>query len=633
MIEIALTNIEKYYGANQILNGVTFEVHQGERVALLGENGAGKSTLFKIIAGIEGYEGGERSVRKGASLGLLEQIPKFPADDTVRDVLYSVFREVLAIQVDMSRLEVEMAGGFSTKTVEQYGKLQELFESRGGYEIDGQIERVCAGLKIGSEWLGKPFRCLSGGEQTRIQLARLILQSTDILLLDEPTNHLDMSSIEWLEEFLRTYRGTVVLISHDRYFLDQVVSRVVDLVGGRAEIYQGNFSSYAREKAQRYQSQLQHYEDEQKKIRQLETAAKRMHEWAKMADNPSMHRQAFAIEKRVERMVKTEKPVVTKGMANRFSGTAFSGQEVITARQLRMAYDEKTVLDGVDFLVRKGERVAVLGDNGSGKSTLLKLITGELPAGSGVVKLGESIRYAYLPQVIYFSNPSATVLETVRYELAQDEYQARGRLAQFNFRNEAVFKKVATLSGGEKCRLKLCLLMGEELNLLLLDEPTNHLDILSREWLEGALDDFNGAMVFISHDRFFVNRFATRIVELKNGLVKNFDGNYDFYRARCKQQLQVEATPEESLPAQKGPGKEQKKNEYLKKGVVVNPKPEERYKTEELIGEWEAKLALVDEEMRLNGNDSEKLLLLYKERQAIEGELNRLYELWVENDY
>lgn len=297
MIEIALADLEKYYGSNHILKGVTFEVYQGERLALLGENGAGKSTLFKILAGIEAYDAGQLAVRKGASLGLLEQIPIFPMADTVREALYSVFREVLAIRVEMTRLEKEMAGGVSPKILEQYGKLQERFESQKGYSIDEQIQRVCAGLRIPPDWLGKPFHCLSGGEQTRLQLARLILQLPDILLLDEPTNHLDLSSIEWLEEFLCAFRGTVILISHDRYFLDRVVGRVVDLVGGKAEIYQGNFSAYAREKAERYQNQLQHYQNEQKKIRQLETAAKRMHEWAKMADNPAMHRQASTSKK------------------------------------------------------------------------------------------------------------------------------------------------------------------------------------------------------------------------------------------------------------------------------------------------------------------------------------------------
>lgn len=627
MIEIALTDIEKYYGANQILKGVTFEVHQGERLALLGENGAGKSTLFKILAGIEGYDAGQLAVRKGVSLGFLEQIPMFPVADAVREVLYSVFREVFAIRVEMTHLEKEMASGVSPKILEQYGRLQELFESQNGYSIDEQIQRVCVGLRIPPDFLGKPFHCLSGGEQTRIQLARLILQSPDILLLDEPTNHLDLSSIEWLEEFLCAFRGTVILISHDRYFLDRVVGRVVDLVGGKAEIYQGNFSDYAREKTERYQSQLQHYEDEQKKIRQLETAAKRMHEWAKMADNPAMHRQAFNIEKRIERMAKTEKPVATKQMVNHFSGTSFSGQEVINVRQLTKVYGENTVLRECDFRVRKGERVAVLGDNGSGKSTLLKVIVGELLSDSGKVKIGESVRYAYLPQVITFSAPSATVLETVRCELRQDEYQARLRLSKFNFRNEAVFKKVEALSGGEKSRLKLCLLMRDELNLLLMDEPTNHLDIVSREWLEGALDEFDGTMVFVSHDRYFVNRFATRIVELNNGLLNNFDGNFDFYRSRCKQQLQAELASKEPMSAPKGPSKEQKRNEHVKKGVAYK-KPEEIYKAEELIVEWEAKLALVDEAMRLNGNDSEKLMLLYEERQAIENELNRVYELW-----
>jgi ATP-binding cassette, subfamily F, member 3 len=620
MIEIALNNVEKYYGANHVLKGATFEINEGERVALLGENGAGKSTLFKILTGSEGYDNGERILRKGASIGFLEQIPEFPVGYTVREVLYSAFQEVLAIHNEMSYLEKLMANSATGEILEKYGRLQELFESQNGYSIEEQISRVCQGLKIVQGWCDQEFNSLSGGEKTRVKLAQLILQSPNILLLDEPTNHLDLSSIEWLENFLNDYQGTIFLISHDRYFLDKLVNRVLELVHGKIDNYQGNFTNYVREKEERYQNQLNRYEAEQKKIEQLEAAAKRMHEWAKMADNPALHRQAFSIEKRVERLAKTEKPPVVKGMENRFVESAFSGQAVIMTQRVSKAYNQKIVLHGCDLSVRKGERVAVFGDNGSGKSTFLKILIGEITPDSGLVKVGTSIRYGYLPQVVSFQEPAATVLELLRKELRESEYQVRRCLAKFNFRNEDIFKTVGKLSGGEKTRLKLCLLMQRELNLLLLDEPTNHLDIASRQWLEEALTQFQGTMLFVSHDRYFVNRFATRIIELNQGLIDDFSGDYECYKLKKAEVLIKKSTRTQW-------GKEPSKASPKELSTI---KPLDlRKKLETDILALEAKLNLMDEQIQLSSNDCERLMVLAKEREAIESKINDLYEQWV----
>jgi ATP-binding cassette, subfamily F, member 3 len=618
MIEIAVNNMVKYYGANQVLQGVSLEIRQGERVALLGNNGAGKSTLFRIIAGKEEYDQGELMIRKGVSVGYLEQNPDYTADVMVGELLYTVYGEVYAIHQEMNRLERLMEDNVSGEMLAKYGRLQQTFESRNGYVLDEQVNRVCRNLKIDQDWLAKKIQSLSGGEKTRVMLARLLLQSPEILLLDEPTNHLDVSSIEWLEEFLTGYCGTVVLISHDRFFLDQVVGRVAELIEGRVELYQGNFTYYAREKEERYRNNLKHYEDEQRQIQRLEVAAKRMHEWAKAADNPNMHRQAFSIEKRIARMAKTEKPLSEKLLKKQFSDYSFSGSELIYLQELIKSFNGQPVLRGLDLLVRKGERVAVLGANGSGKSTLLKIITGELVPDSGVVKIGTSIRYAYLPQMVTFLNPELTMLETVRTELRNSEEQARRILAQFNFRAEAVKKPTGTLSGGEKSRLKLCLLMQRDINLLLLDEPTNHLDIASRQWLEAALDDFEGAIVFVSHDRYFINRFATRIAELNQGVFRDFHGNYDFYKGQ-KQELAFE----KPLPS------ERETRKILKKNAAVKTNRAPDIKLEDRIDEWEAKLTLVYKEMELHGKNYERLVSLSKDRVEIEAEIKHLYELWV----
>lgn len=621
MIDIALKAIEKYYGAYHLLKGVTFEIQQGERVALLGGNGAGKSTLFKIIAGDERYDQGERSLRRGASIGYLRQFPEEAPNCTVREALYSPFKQVLAIQDEMAILEAQMRTDPSESLLEKYGKLQALFEMQNGYTIDDRIQQVCSGLKIDANWFEKPFHGLSGGEQTRVQFGKLMLQSPDILLLDEPTNHLDLASIEWLEEYLSDYRGTIVVISHDRYFLDKVVCKVVELTDGHAETYPGNFSAYIQEQEARRQAQLRRYQEEQKKIAQLEAATKRLHEWGRNADNPKMHRQAFCIEKRIERMERTEKPSAARKMSNRFTATSHCSQVVLNAERLSIAVGGRTLLQEAALQVRAGERIAILGPNGSGKTTLLRIIAGELQPHMGTVKIGESVRGAYLPQTIVFQDPTCTILETVRATLCENETQLRRRLARFNFLQEDVHKAVGSLSGGEKSRLKLCMMMADQLNLLLLDEPTNHLDIASREWLEAALTDFDGAIVFVSHDRYFINRFATRIALLANGSLTYFDGNYDQY----KTQLSKAVVEKPNKPVGKSPERVTNRTPVKKRATPVQ-------NWEERIIQLENRQSLIIREMESHADNYEMLLTLVQEREAIEAEINRLYQEWFETE-
>jgi ATPase subunit of ABC transporter with duplicated ATPase domains len=619
MIEIALKDIHKSYGANPVLQGVSFAVQRGERVALLGENGAGKTTLLKILAGREHCDSGEVALRKGATLGFLEQLPEPAAGVKVREVLESAFAAARAIAAALSRCAALLGSDPAPARLEEYGRLQAQFEALDGYGIDERMTRVRLGLAIGQDWLEREFDSLSGGEQTRVRLGRLLLQAPTLLLLDEPTNHLDTVSCEWLEEFLQGYPGTVLLISHDRYFLDRVVNRVADLSGGRVELYSGNFSAYRREKEQRQRERLEQYQLEQREIRRLEAAAHRLHEWAKAADNPAMHRQAFNIEKRAARIGQTERPPVAETLQTRFRSADFSGQEVIVAQGLVKAYDGRPILNGLDLRVRQGERVAIFGANGTGKSTLLKVLTGAEPPDSGQVRIGASIRYGYLPQVVVFSDPAAGVLELFRRERRLSEYDARRILARFHFRGEALAKKVAALSGGEKSRLKLCLLMQDELNLLFLDEPTNHLDIASREWLEAALAEFQGTIVFVSHDRYWLNRFPSRIAEFSGGKLRNFIGGYDAFRS-CQSAGGPEPEPDPERQRQpKSPAK-----------APSGPRPKPEPDLERTIAAREADLVAIDREMQLYNADSQRLQALYQERETLAAELEELYRRWVD---
>ena len=532
MIEIAFKDVEKYYGANHILKGVTFEVNQGSRVGLLGRNGSGKSTVLKIISGVEGCDAGTKMLRKGAVVGMLEQIPVFPGDYLGIDVPYTAFEEVRRVRCRLSDLEAALGSNSNDGALlDKYGKLLHYFEQLDGYSMEEAVQRVCVGLKIDETLLETPFNLLSGGEQTRIMLGTLILKRPDILLLDEPTNHLDLASIEWLEGFLGEYSGTVIVISHDRYFLDRVVSCIIEISNGRAELYTGGYSGFVRQKEEKCRITLENYKQEQKKIKQLDTAAKRLHEWAERADNGAMHRKAFNIEKRIERMEKTEKPVSERKLRSSFSEYEFSGKDVISAIGVFKEFEGKQILTGLNFGVKKGDRVAILGANGCGKSTLFKCICGELAAEAGVIRVGESIKMGYLSQVVEFENLALSILDTIRNVLRISEGDARNLLAGYKFIKEDVNKLVGNLSGGEKSRLRLCIMMQEEINLLMLDEPTNHLDIDSREWLESSLSKFGGTIVFISHDRYFINKFASRISVLKDGRITDFFGDYEYYKS------------------------------------------------------------------------------------------------------
>jgi ATPase subunit of ABC transporter with duplicated ATPase domains len=621
MISFSVNELNKYYGANHVLKGLSFEIFEGEKVGLLGKNGAGKSTLFKVLAGTEGYESGSVAIPNGVKVGVLDQIPEYPDHYLVMDVLMTAFEKHLSLKQEMNKLEHEMALHYDEKIMKRYGEIQASFEALGGYTIESEVAKVCNGLQISQDMQMREFKLLSGGEKTKINLGRILLKNTNVLLLDEPTNHLDISSTEWIEEFLKQYKGTVIIISHDRYFLDNVVTRIAEIVDGKIELYQGNYSYYVDEKEARYMLQLTQYQQEQKKIHQLEIAARRMHEWANNADNPAMHRRAFAIEKRIERMDNTDKPLKEKAITATFNQENFSGKEIAVFKDISKAYSKNKILDNINMTLYKGDRIALLGKNGSGKTTLLRIVTGEEQPDTGAAKLGDSIKYALLQQNIVFEKPEKTVLDTIRYDFEISDSAARNMLAAYKFRGTDVFKKVEALSGGERTRLRLCLLMQKDVNMLILDEPTNHLDIASREWIEECVENFEGTILFVSHDRYFISRFADKIWELEDGKISMFNGTYEEYR-ECKEKA-IKANVEKQVI------KEKPKAQIKQPKLDLQQNEKQKLKLENEIAELETNIKAIELEIEQTGSDYVRLQELMREKEYLEAKLEELYEKWM----
>ena len=623
MVDIRVSGLVKSFDLEKrILDGLSFQVDSGERVGLLGKNGAGKTTLFRMLTGELEPDEGEIQLGAGRRVGLISQIPVYPAGYTVEDVLRSAFARMYRMKDEMDTLALRMEQGASDETtLRRYGELNARFEGLGGWDTDTAVNKVAGGLSIPQAMRQRDFDCLSGGEKTRVNLGRLILEDTDILLLDEPTNHLDLQATEWLEEYLRKFRGTVVTISHDRYFLDRTVTRIIEIQDGKAEFYSGNYSFYAIEKERRYQERMKQYLKEQAKIQQLEKAAEQMHLWAFMG-NDALHKRAFSMEKRIERMRTTEKPTKARKLEARFQSREFRGDEVLQIKGLAKSFGEKHLFSDVYLRCEGGERIALLGENGTGKTTLLNILTGSEKPDGGSVRLGPSVKAAYLPQVIHFEHPERSILDTMLYELDITPQSARNRLAAYQFTGEDVFKQVSVLSGGELSRLRLCMLMDESINLLILDEPTNHLDIDSREWLEEAVEAFDGTLLFVSHDRYFINRFATRVWELENGAVSDYPMGFTQYR-QVKEEERAAASAAAAVPAppKKTGSRGNRAQQAAKKQLTI---------CETAISKLEAELTRLDGEMEQAACDAERLNELYRQRQAVETELEREMTRWEE---
>ena len=617
MVDISVHNLTKFFviGEN-LLQGLTFDVQEGECVAILGRNGCGKTTLFRILTGELDYDEGEVYVNPNKRLGLISQIPVFPEGYTVEDVLRSAYAGLMKIQRDMISLEQSMQSGATAEQLRQYDALSNRFQAGGGYDMDVEVDKICNGLGITQEQRSQEFASLSGGEKTRVNLARLLLEKTDILLLDEPTNHLDLNSVEWLEQYINSFKGTVLAISHDRYFIDQVADRVIEITDGHAEFYSGNYSFYMDEKQARFDLQMKQYEQEQAKLKQLGFTVERMKGWG--INNRTLYRRAMSIQHRMDRIRKTEKPKTEKTMKASFGEKDFSGDVVFKMKNVSKAFGDRTLFSDVNLNVEAGERIALLGDNGTGKSTFIKCLLGEEDC-AGKIQFGPTVKWGYLPQIIHFDHPERSLYDTMLYEKNCTPQTARDRLGAFLFQGEDVFKSVGNLSGGEQSRLRLCMLMDEKINLLILDEPTNHLDIASREWVEAAIEEFEGVLLFVSHDRYFIEKFAERIWLLEDGTIRDFRCGYQKYRSILEHEKAL-------APVVKQPPKEKK--EKPKGGTKDTDKLIRRLERE--IEKQEAAISELDQKIEAAAADYQELTRLLGEKEEAEAVLMELMEQWEE---
>ncbi len=615
MVDIQVKNLTKFFviGEN-LLEDISFEIHEGECVAILGRNGCGKTTLFNILAGNMDYDSGEVYINASKRLGMISQIPDFPEGYTVEQVLRSAFRHLDNLKKRMRELESEMSDGASKELLIEYDALSNRFEVGGGYEMDVQTDKICNGLGISMQQRSQAFDSLSGGERTRVNLGRLLLEKTDILLLDEPTNHLDLRSVEWLEGYINSFKGTVLTISHDRYFLDKVADRVIEIVDGHCEFYSGNYSFYIDEKQARFNLQLKQYEQEQAKLKQLGYTVERMKGWG--INNRTLYRRAMSIQHRMERIEKTKRPTKEKSMHALFSEKGFSGDVVFQMKSVAKSFDDRTLFTDVELLVEGNERIALLGDNGTGKSTFIKCLLNE-ETYQGKIKFGPTVKIGYLPQIIHFDHPERSLYDTMLYEKNCTPQTARDRLGAFLFQGEDVFKSVGNLSGGEKSRLRLCMLMDEKINLLILDEPTNHLDIASREWIEAAIEEFEGTLLFVSHDRYFIEKFAERIWLLDDCGIRDFKCGYAKYRSI----IEHEANQKTNTPIVVKEKKEKPKGGLKDSEKLIRRLEREIEKQEQLIGNLEIRI-------QESAADYLELERLMNEKDEAEEQLIKLMEEW-----
>lgn len=649
-------HIQKYYGAELVLQDVTFEVKEGERVGLVGRNGTGKTTLLRLLTGEHTPDQGQIMIPKDAVVASLAQIPDYGLEETVLGVLRSPYQRLIEAWQEMRGLEEEMSLLSGTGNEEQqmldsllqrYGRLQELYDQGNGYSMDSEIDRVAAGIGIPRTYFDRPFSSLSGGEKTKVGLAVILLQHPDLLLLDEPTNHLDMAAIEWLEDFLRAYEGTVIVVSHDRYFLDAVVQKIIELEDGEAFTYHCSYSRYKEEKESRLLQQFADYQEQQKKIKKMQETIKQLIEWGNRSNPPNagFHRRAASMQKALDRMVKLKRPILErKRMDLQLDHSDRSGKDAIILHELSHSVADRQLYQGINQTLRYGERAVLIGGNGTGKSTLMKSLLGLIQPDQGEARLGARVQPGYLAQESAPAEETGSVLDYFRRELGMETGEARGQLARFLFYGSDVFKKVQSLSGGEWTRLRLAMLMYRQPNLLLLDEPTNHLDIESREALEETLEEYPGTLLAISHDRYFINKVAGLIWSLADGSMTVTPGDYDDYRAERARRATGAAAANAaasvagagaSARAQQSPGKPNRaagaetalpRSAADARGKAVNPAAVQRLEQE--IAAAEAELAAVDAAMLEphNARDAGRLSKLLTERECCSDRLDQLLE-------
>ena len=664
---LSCSNICKSFGENDILKQVSFHIEDHEKAAIVGINGAGKSTLLKVLIGKLAADDGVVTWAKGASIGYLAQHQDLEGAETIYDALLEVKKPVIQMEARIRSLELEMksaSGDELEAKLSEYSRLNHEFEMADGYSYQSEITGVLKGLGFTEDEFSKPITALSGGQKTRVSLGKLLLTKPDILLLDEPTNHLDMESIAWLETYLRNYSGAVIIVAHDRYFLDRVVTKIIELDMGHCTVFSGNYSAYSDKKAMLRDAAIRAYLNQQQEIRHQEAVIAKL----KSFNREKSIKRAESREKMLDKIDRLEKPVQTNdSMDIRLEPDVVSGNDVLTVTDLSKSFDTQTLFTNVDFEIKRGERVAVIGNNGTGKTTLLKIINGIIPADSGQIRLGSKVHIGYYDQEHQILHMDKTLFQEI-----QDTYpnmnntQIRNTLAAFLFTGDDVFKLIRDLSGGERGRVSLAKLMLSDANFLLLDEPTNHLDITSKEILESALNRYTGTVLYVSHDRYFINRTATRILDLTNGSFINYIGNYDYYLEKkedveaafaARQMAQTAANhptganSQQSASTASGISSSRTSQTAMTASSAGSPadgkidwkaqkeeqarlrkRQNELKKVEDKIHDLETRDGEIDELLSQEDvyTDVSRLMELNKEKESIQKELEVLYEKWEE---
>lgn len=569
MIILDVNKLGKNFGYGKLFEDISFSLNEGESISIVGPNGCGKSTLLKMIAGIERKDTGTVSIKKEAKVAYLDQTgSRVDYDRPVYEVLKDAFGDIKKIGDELKRLQEMMESDFFIgekydKILERYCDLTEKFSMVGGYDMEMNINTVVEGLKIDKALLDQSYNDLSGGEKTLVQLGKALLIKPDLLLLDEPTNHLDIERIEWLENYIKSFKGASIIVSHDRYFLDRMSNKILDLDDGVGKVYSTNYSGFLDEKQRDFEKQMANYKDQQALIKKLEAEKKYFAERGMATNSSTLTARAHTLQTKIDRLkqMAVARPKEQKKINVGFSEDRKSSKKVIGTENLIVETpDGRKILDGISVDIRAGERVALIGSNGSGKSTFVKNIMSEqeLPV-QGEVTVGPSVKIGYLPQIITFPNGEQQLLEYFKNTVGVNEQKARQILAGFQFYKEDVTKRVKTLSGGERMRVKLAELLQEKINTLIFDEPTNHIDIPTKEVLEDAIEDFNGTLIFVSHDRYFINKFSDEIIEFQDGKAKSYLGNYDDYKVSKEKQSKKDYFVD-SLKVEKKKGKKVPKN-------------------------------------------------------------------------